>query len=60
MELLYHLGKKTNSRWMWEQVDVFANELRRLAGLAGFKWDRLEHSKVIIAAATRNTGNGNE
>lgn len=34
--------KLTGVRWTGEQVDVFANETRRLAGLAGWKGDGLE------------------
>lgn len=30
-------GKLKGLRWTGEQVDVFANEVRRLAGLAGWK-----------------------
>lgn len=36
-------GKLVNMRWTGEQVDVYANEIRRLAGLAGFTGDSLEH-----------------
>lgn len=35
-------GNLAKYRWTGEQVDVFANEIRRLAGLAGFKDDGLE------------------
>lgn len=35
-------GKLKGLRWKGEQVDVFANEIRRLAGLAGWKDDGLE------------------
>lgn len=35
-------GKLTGLRWKGEQVDVFANEIRRLAGLAGWKGEGLE------------------
>lgn len=34
--------KLTDLRWVGEKVDVFANELRRLAGLSGWKGDGLE------------------
>lgn len=34
--------KLTGVRWTGEQVDVYANEIRRLAGLAGWKGDGLE------------------
>ena len=30
-------AKLTHKRWTGEHVDVYANELRRLGGLAGFK-----------------------
>ena len=36
-------GKLIGMRWNGESVDVFANELRRLAGLAGFVKEGLEH-----------------
>ena len=36
-------GKIIGMRWSGESVDVFANELRRLAGLAGFQGVGLEH-----------------
>ena len=32
-------SKLTNLKWVGELVDVYANELRRLAGLAGFEGD---------------------
>ena len=32
-------GKLVQTKWTGEQVDVFATEIRRLAGLAGFKDD---------------------
>ena len=35
-------GKLAKLRWTGEPVDVYANELRRLAGLAGFTGDALE------------------
>ena len=35
-------GKLVRMKWGGEQVDVFANEIRRLAGLAGFVGDGLE------------------
>lgn len=35
-------GKLKGLRWKGEQVDVFANEIRRLAGLAGWKGEGLE------------------
>lgn len=35
-------GKLFHVRWTGEQVDVYANEIRRLAGLAGFTGDNLE------------------
>lgn len=35
-------GKLVYMRWTGEQVDVYANEIRRLAGLAGFKGEDLE------------------
>lgn len=35
-------GKLSRMRWTGEQVDVYANEIRRLAGLAGFTGDGLE------------------
>ena len=35
-------GKLTQSKWTGEQVDVYANEIRRLAGLAGFEGVGLE------------------
>ena len=35
-------GKLKGLRWTGEQVDVFANEARRLAGLAGWKGEGLE------------------
>lgn len=35
-------GKLKGLRWTGEQVDVFANEVRRLAGLAGWKGEGLE------------------
>ena len=35
-------SKLVSSKWSGEAVDVFANELRRLAGLAGFKGEGLE------------------
>lgn len=39
VESWVRLGKK---KWVGEQVDVFANELRGLAGLAGFEGEGLE------------------
>ena len=36
-------GKIIGMRWSGESVDVYANELRRLAGLAGFEGVGLEH-----------------
>ena len=36
-------SKLLSVRWSGEAVDVYANELRRLAGLAGFEGDALEH-----------------
>ena len=36
-------AKLVKYRWSGEKVDVFANELRRLAGLAGFEKDGLEN-----------------
>lgn len=35
-------GKLKGLRWAGEQVDVYANEIRRLAGLAGWKGEGLE------------------
>ena len=35
-------GRLKGLRWKGEQVDVFANEIRRLAGLAGWKGEGLE------------------
>ena len=35
-------GKLMHVKWVGEQVDVFANEIRRLAGLAGFTGESLE------------------
>lgn len=35
-------GKLKGLRWKGEQVDVFANEIRRLAGLAGWNGEGLE------------------
>ena len=35
-------GKLGRVKWTGEQVDVYANEVRRLAGLAGFTGDSLE------------------
>ena len=35
-------GKLVGKRWEGEQVDVFANELMRLGGLAGFTGESLE------------------
>ena len=35
-------GKLVRVRWTGEQVDVYANEVRRLAGLAGFVGESLE------------------
>lgn len=35
-------SKLVKMRWTGESVDVFANELRRLSGLAGFKGDACE------------------
>lgn len=35
-------AKLSQKRWSGEQVDVFANDLRRLGRLAGFKGDALE------------------
>ena len=37
-------AKLAKYRWSGENVDVYAIELRRLAGLAGFKQDGLEHT----------------
>ena len=36
-------AKLIGFKWTGEAVDVYANELRRLAGLAGFDGDALEH-----------------
>lgn len=35
-------GKLVQLKWTGEQVDVYANEIRRVAGLAGFTGDGLE------------------
>ena len=35
-------SKLINYKWTGEPVDIFANELRRLSGLAGFKGDAAE------------------
>ena len=36
-------AKLVKFRWSCEKVDVYANEIRRLAGLAGFEEDGLEN-----------------
>ena len=36
-------AKLVKFRWSGEKVDVYANEIRRLAGLAGFEEDGLEN-----------------
>ena len=41
IEAWVRLGKK---RWVGEQVDVYVNEIRRLAGLAGYEGDGLERT----------------
>lgn len=35
-------SRLAGTKWVGEQVDVYANEIRRLAGLAGFSGDGLE------------------
>ena len=36
-------AKLVKFRWSGEKVDVYANEIRRLAGLAGLEEDGLEN-----------------
>lgn len=40
-------GKLTQKRWSGEPVDVYANDLRRLAGLAGITGDNLERIVLL-------------
>ena len=36
-------SSESSIKWTWQQVDVFANEIRQLAGLAGFTNDGLNN-----------------
>lgn len=40
-------AKLVSKKWTGESVDVYSNELRRLAGLAGFSGDGLDHIVLL-------------
>lgn len=44
-------GRLRRLQWTGEQVDVFANEIRRLAGLAGWKGEGLERAVKLAFVA---------